>query len=123
MTAPLRQELTPSTNTNERLQFAYLPSPQDCSSREREAHLIDLCTLGGWHSTWPAEEKDGYPNENLSPVGNKDIKTRSDPKSRCSGTIRDTGMELAATNIFKNIMKQSKEASHSRTVRGSGHDN
>lgn len=31
-------------------------------------------------------------------------------------------MELAATNIIKNIMKQSKEVSHPRTVRGSEHD-
>lgn len=81
MTTPLYQELTQYTNTDEHPQFAYLPSPQDCSFREQEACLIDLCILGGWHSTWPTEDKDGYTNETLSPVGYKDIKTKPNKKS------------------------------------------
>lgn len=89
-----------------------LPHKPVLFQRNREACLIDLCILGGSHGSWPTEDKDGYTNDNLSPVGNKDIKTKPNKKkSWGSGAIQDTGMGTAATNIFKNNMKQGQETS------------
>lgn len=58
-----------------------LPHKPVLFQRNREACLIDLCILGGSHGSWPTEDKDGYTNDNLSPVGNKDIKTKPNKKN------------------------------------------
>lgn len=109
VTIPLYQKLTQSTNTNEHLQIAFLPSPTRlCSFGEWDACLIDLCILGGWHSTWPTEDKDGYTNENLSPVGNKDIKTKPNKESCRSGAIQDTGMGTVAQIYLRIIWNRAR---------------